>query len=80
MPQHRADQITARASVSPVMTAAGASTHPRPQPRPILRSTPQISVVIPTVLAINAVTLWHALRASGVMDQLHGFGTLLREH
>ena len=32
------------------------------------------------VLAINAVTLWHALRASGVMDQLHGCGSLLREH
>jgi maleate isomerase len=32
------------------------------------------------VLAINAVTLWHGLRASGVMDQLHGFGSLLREH
>jgi maleate isomerase len=32
------------------------------------------------VLAINAVTLWHALRASGIADQLHGCGALLREH
>jgi maleate isomerase len=32
------------------------------------------------VLAINAVTLWHALRASGVTDQRRGFGSLLREH
>jgi len=32
------------------------------------------------VLAINAVTLWHALRANGVKDQLRGFGSLLREH
>lgn len=32
------------------------------------------------VLAINAVTVWHALRACGFADQMHGFGTLLREH
>jgi len=32
------------------------------------------------VLAINAVTLWHALRAGGVMDQCRGFGSLMREH
>jgi maleate isomerase len=32
------------------------------------------------VLAINAVTLWHALRASGLADQRRGFGSLLREH
>ena len=32
------------------------------------------------VLAINAVTLWHALRASGIADQRHGCGSLLREH
>lgn len=31
------------------------------------------------VLAINAVTVWHALRTCGFDDQLHGFGTLLRE-
>jgi len=32
------------------------------------------------VLAINAVTLWHALRANGIPDQMRGFGALLREH
>jgi len=32
------------------------------------------------VLAINAVTLWHALRSNGIEDQLRGFGSLLREH
>jgi maleate isomerase len=32
------------------------------------------------VLAINAVTLWHALRSSGIADQRHGCGSLLREH
>jgi len=31
------------------------------------------------VLAINAVTLWHALRANGITDQFPGCGTLLRE-
>lgn len=29
------------------------------------------------VLAINAVTMWHALRANGIPDQLEGFGQLL---
>jgi maleate isomerase len=32
------------------------------------------------VLAINAVTMWHALRANGIADQLVGFGSLLRSH
>ena len=32
------------------------------------------------VLAINAVTVWHALRSCGFTDQMHGFGTLLREY
>ena len=32
------------------------------------------------VIAINAATWWMALRENGVTDQLHGFGTLLREH
>jgi maleate isomerase len=32
------------------------------------------------VLAINAVTLWHALRSNGIKDQLRGAGSLLREH
>ena len=32
------------------------------------------------VLAINAAMLWHALRASGVADQLRGAASLLREH
>ena len=32
------------------------------------------------VLAINAVTLWHALRTNGILDQMRGFGSLLREH
>ncbi len=32
------------------------------------------------VLAINAVTLWHALRANGIPDQLRGCGSLLRDH
>ena len=31
------------------------------------------------VLAINAVTLWHALRANGFPDRLRGFGQLLRD-
>lgn len=31
------------------------------------------------VLAINAATLWHALRANGFHDQIAGFGPLLRE-
>jgi maleate isomerase len=32
------------------------------------------------VVAINAATLWHALRANGICDRLAGFGSLLREH
>jgi len=32
------------------------------------------------VLAINAATLWHALRTNGILDQMRGFGSLLREH
>jgi maleate isomerase len=32
------------------------------------------------VLAINAVTLWHALRANGIMDRIDGAGSLLRAH
>ena len=32
------------------------------------------------VLAINAVTFWHALRHNGISDRLRGFGTLLAEH
>ncbi|MEO6827276.1 MAG: arylmalonate decarboxylase [Microbacteriaceae bacterium] len=32
------------------------------------------------VLAINAVTMWHALRANGINDQLVGFGQLLEQH
>lgn len=32
------------------------------------------------VLAINAATLWHALRTNGIDDRFDGFGSLLREH
>lgn len=32
------------------------------------------------VIAINAATWWMALRDNGINDQVHGFGTLLREH
>ena len=32
------------------------------------------------VVAINAATLWHALRANGIPDRFAGFGSLLREH
>lgn len=32
------------------------------------------------VLAINAVTLWHALRENGIADRRPGFGCLLRDH
>ena len=32
------------------------------------------------VIAINAATWWMALRDNGIPDQLHGFGSLLREH
>jgi maleate isomerase len=30
------------------------------------------------VVAINAATLWHALRANGFDDRFQGFGSLLR--
>ena len=32
------------------------------------------------VLAINAVTFWHALRHNGIPDRISGFGSLLAEH
>ncbi|WP_122816841.1 maleate cis-trans isomerase family protein [Nocardioides pantholopis] len=32
------------------------------------------------VIAINAATWWMALRENGIDEQLHGFGSLLREH
>jgi maleate isomerase len=32
------------------------------------------------VIAITAAMLWHALRASGMADQMHGLGSLLRDH
>ena len=32
------------------------------------------------VLAINATTLWHALRALGIRDRIDGAGRLFREH
>ena len=32
------------------------------------------------VLAINALTFWHALRHNGISDRMTGFGTLLAEH
>ena len=32
------------------------------------------------VIAINAATYWHALRAVGIQDKLQGFGTLLSHH
>ena len=32
------------------------------------------------VLAINAVTFWHALRNNGIPDRLDGYGSLLAEH
>lgn len=31
------------------------------------------------VLAINAATVWHALRANGIQDQITGFGSLLEK-
>ena len=31
------------------------------------------------VLAINAITFWHALRTNGIPDRVAGFGTLLEE-
>lgn len=32
------------------------------------------------VLAINAITFWHALRENGIPDRIPGFGSLLAEH
>lgn len=32
------------------------------------------------VLAINAITFWHALRSNGIPDRIEGFGSLLEEH
>ena len=32
------------------------------------------------VLAINAVTMWHALRSNGITDQIVGFGQLLEHY
>ena len=32
------------------------------------------------VIAINAATYWHALRANGIQDQHSGFGRLLSQH
>lgn len=32
------------------------------------------------VIAINAATLWYALRENGITDQVRGFGRLLAEH
>ena len=32
------------------------------------------------VIAINAATFWHALRACGISDRFAGYGSLLREH
>lgn len=32
------------------------------------------------VIAINAATLWHALRTNGIDDRLSGFGSLFEEH
>ena len=32
------------------------------------------------VLAINTATYWHALRQNGIMDKVHGWGSLLAEH
>jgi len=32
------------------------------------------------VLAINALTFWHALRSNGIPDRVDGFGSLLSEH
>jgi maleate isomerase len=32
------------------------------------------------VLAINALTFWHALRSQGIRDRISGFGRLLEEH
>lgn len=32
------------------------------------------------VIAINTATYWHALRANGIKDKLHGFGKLLSDY
>ncbi len=32
------------------------------------------------VLAVNAVTYWHALRSGGIADQMNGFGQLLADY
>ena len=32
------------------------------------------------VIAINAATYWHALRATGLDDRMQGFGRLLSHH
>ena len=32
------------------------------------------------IIAINAATLWHALRANGIDDRFRGFGSLLEDH
>ena len=32
------------------------------------------------VVAINAATMWHSLRANGFTDQMDGFGSLLAKH
>lgn len=32
------------------------------------------------VIAINTATYWHALRSSGIKDQIDGFGSLLLDH
>ena len=32
------------------------------------------------VIAINTAIYWHALRASGINDKIHGYGSLLAEH
>jgi maleate isomerase len=31
------------------------------------------------VIAVNAATYWHALRANGIEDRVEGFGRLLAE-
>jgi maleate isomerase len=32
------------------------------------------------VLAINAATLWHAMRHHGIDDRFDGLGSILRDH
>ncbi|MDJ0750607.1 MAG: hypothetical protein QNJ11_14065 [Woeseiaceae bacterium] len=36
--------------------------------------------LVKPVIAINAATYWHALRANGIDDRIEGFGRLLAEH